>query len=441
MINQEELYSKDAENNLIAILLMDVNKVATIISLINDSDFYKIENRLIFNAVRKLQQDDKPIDIVTVSELLKFENTLAQAGGREYISTLAENYVGSTLYKNYVKIILKYSKKRKMLSISKDIEDRLNKGEDVDDVAKDINSKVEEIILSRTGNSLVQIGSAVPDVMDKVDKILSGQSKTLGLPTGFYQLDRALSGLCKGRLYLLGARPAMGKSAIAQQIAEYIGQSKRVMFVACEMDVDEYTERSLFRRCNINQDMLTRGTVNSEQIFSSMAEQMQAMSGLGLHILDKAGATISDIESEIITMQSKGGCDLIIVDYLQLMNSDNKYLHDPKDIVSEISNKLKNLARKYKIPILALSQLSRALEIRADKRPIMSDLRESGSLEQDADVVMFLYRDEVYNPKEPSSRGSAELIIRKNRQGRLGTINMMFDGARTAFSEVQQWQR
>jgi replicative DNA helicase len=187
--------------------------------------------------------------------------------------------------------------------------------------------------------------------------------------------------------------------------------------------------------------MLTRGTVNSEQIFSSMAEQMQAMSGLGLHILDKAGATISDIESEIITMQSKGGCDLIIVDYLQLMNSDNKYLHDPKDIVSEISNKLKNLARKYKIPILALSQLSRALEIRADKRPIMSDLRESGSLEQDADVVMFLYRDEVYNPKEPSSRGSAELIIRKNRQGRLGTINMMFDGARTAFSEVQQWQR
>ena len=368
MINQEELYSKDAENNLIAILLMDVNKVATIISLIKDSDFYKIENRLIFNAVRKLQQDDKPIDIVTVSELLKFENTLAQAGGREYISTLAENYVGSTLYKNYVKIILKYSKKRKMLSISKDIEDRLNKGEDVDDVAKDINSKVEEIILSRTGNNLVQIGSAVPDVMDKVDKILSGQSKTLGLPTGFYQLDRALSGLCKGRLYLLGARPAMGKSAIAQQIAEYIGQSKRVMFVACEMDVDEYTERSLFRRCNINQDMLTRGTVNSEQIFSSMAEQMQAISGLCLHILDKAGATISDIESEIITMQSKGGCDLIIVDYLQLMNSDNKYLHDPKDIVSEISNKLKNLARKYKIPILALSQLSRALEIRADKR-------------------------------------------------------------------------
>lgn len=434
-MDSEELYSCDSERTLLGILLVDEQSITKVLAMVDTKDFYRVEHRNIFNAIKTLHSDNKAIDIVTVSELLKFEKKLVTSGGREYINDIASDYISSVNWKNYCKVIIKYAKKRQLLMISNSIKDELESGKDVEEVANGVKTNIENILYRSTSNDLVPIYLKSFDVMDKVDKILSGTTHTLGLSTGFNKLDISLSGLVGGRMYLLGARPAMGKSAYAQQIAETVALNHNVLFVSLEMDTEEYTERSMFRRSSINQDLLTRGMVNKEQLFTTLAQTCEDISYLKLDILDNPVCTCTDVENAIINQQSKrGSCDLVIIDYLQLMRPRDKRLFDNKDAVSEISRDIKCLARKYKIPIIALSQLNRTLELRQDKRPVMSDLRESGSLEQDADVVMFLYRDEVYN-QDPTTRGTAELIIRKNRQGALSSIDMVFDKSRVTFIE------
>ena len=219
------------------------------------------------------------------------------------------------------------------------------------------------------------------------------------------------------------------------QIAEHISKEEPVVFISLEMSIEEYTQRSLFSKANINQDMISNGAVAEDSI-EKLWEQASKLGDLKLYIVDKPSCTIKDIEANIIScIDTHGKCGAVFVDYLQLMGSDNKRLSDDYKVVTANSKGLKQLARKYDIPIVALCQLSRNLESRVDKRPILSDLRDSGSIEQDADVVMFLYRDEIYNPQDIVNRGKAELVIRKNRQGRLSTVDLLFHASKTEFKE------
>lgn len=434
-----ELSNKEAEQSILGILMVDNTKILPVVVMLNKNDFFVPSHRLIFNAIDFLYHEGKPVDIVTVSEYLRFNEELEGAGGRPYITELASNVITIANYKNYCKIILKYSKKRKLISLFQENLDLINSN-DVDEVAQDVKLKLEEILINRTSDNLTHIMNGVEPVVEQIDSILKSDSNILGLSTSLTGLDKWLSGLVGGRLYILGARPAMGKSALAQQISEHVAnlKDKNVVFASLEMSVEEYTQRALFRRCNINQEMLTRGMVDKDTIFDKVYKESEALANENLFIIDNAECSLNDIENGIVNCISKRGtCDLVVVDYLQLMSHDNRKETDDYRIVSYNSTGLKKLARKYNVPVLALCQLSRSLETRNDKRPILSDLRESGKIEQDADVVMFLFREEVYDPT-PSNKGKAELIIAKQRQGRTGVLNLIFNAGKTEFTEVER---
>lgn len=437
-MNTSELYSKEAEDNIIGILLIDSDLVPRIISQLTEHDFYQPKLRVIFKAITELQKQSKIIDIVTVSELIKFNNQLDYIGGRSTINELAEGVITTSNYKQLIKVIIKYSKKRSIINVCKEAIANLENSSDVNDVAIQLSKQASDILLRTTDTKLQTLSAGVIEMMDNVERLISNESGTLGLATGFEELDNNLSGLCPGRLYLLGARPSMGKSMYAQQIAEHIALTKNVVFFSLEMSTEEYTQRSIYRRSGYNQEHLTRGIIPREKILDAFAAASVELNDLKLYIVDEPKCTLTTIERNIQECISKyGSCDCIIVDYLQLMASDNKNVIKDYDIVTDNSQGLKQIARKYRIPVLVLSQLSRQLEGREDKRPILSDLRDSGAIEQDADVVTFLHREEVYRPNDIRLRGKAEVIIAKNRQGRRGVIiPMTFNGPRLELKEA-----
>ena len=431
-----EVHNEEAEQSILGIMMVDNTKILPIIVLLNKNDFFTPAHKNIYTAIEYLYREGKSVDIVTVSEYLRFNEELESSGGREYVTQLAYNVITTANYKNYCKIILKYSKKRKLMSLLSDKLEEV-KSQDVDELAQGLKLELEEIIINRTSDNLTHIMNGVEPVVEQIDAILNSKDNILGLPTGLQSVDKWLSGLVGGRLYILGARPAMGKSALAQQISENVASlpEKNVVFASLEMSTEEYTQRALFRRCCINQEMLTRGMVDKDTIFEKVYKESEAIANENLYIIDNAECTLSEIENGIVNcINKKGSCDLVVVDYLQLMAHDNRRETDDYKVVSYNSTGLKKLARKYNVPIIALCQLSRSLEARADKRPILSDLRESGKIEQDADVVMFLFREEVYDPT-PMNRGSAELIVAKQRQGRTGTIPLIFNAGKTEFRE------
>lgn len=741
-----ELYNEDAEQSILGIMMVDNHKASSISYLLDVSDFFTEGNRLLFSSIVELVSKDKPADIVSVSEKLKFENHLEEVGGRDYINLLASNVIITANYKQLCKIIIKYSKKRKLIYLLDKTKEQLEKGEDIDNAIEHIKTQSELLMLNKTDNNLTSILTGVTEVMDEIDTVLSSETKTFGLSTGFKKIDNVLSGLCKSKLYILGARCRVGKalsldtniltptgwvknrdiklgdtvigrdgkptkvvgvfpqgitnnytltlkdgrtidccedhewtvysakwgkertfttkelynklqcvrykngislprftgdygteknfiippyvmgvligdgcltrgmcyckpnveilnkvqsllpnsdvhfggdnntvyitnfieglnyirkiglntqsynkfipqeyfhsskeqreelfnglmdtdgfkfntgweysttskqlaldvqqlawslgycakiitrmgkykkdnqvtttklnyrvfitthnpltivdiqptksfetqcihvdnkdhlfviedyivthnSALAQQIAENIAVNHNVLFHSLEMKSAQYTKRSVFRLTGLNNDILTNGGVTAEDAMTRVAQASEQLSKLNLFIDDSSECNLTSIEKNINKMiDKKGSCDLVVVDYLQLMGSNNKKVHDRFEIVSNNSRGMKRLANKYNVPILCLCQLSRQLEQRQDKRPILSDLRDSGDIEQDADVVMFLYRDELYTTN-PMSRGKAELIIAKNREGTCRMIPMLFNGSKTQFLE------
>lgn len=741
-----ELYNEDAEQSILGIMMVDNHKASSISYLLDVSDFFIEGNRLLFSSIVELVSKYKPADIVSVSEKLKFENHLEKVGGRDYINLLASNVITTANYKQLCKIIIKYSKKRKLIYLLDKTKEQLEKGEDIDNAIEHIKTQSELLMLNKTDNNLTSILTGVTEVMDEIDTVLSSETKTFGLSTGFKKIDNVLSGLCKSKLYILGARPRVGKalsldtniltptgwvknrdiklgdtvigrdgkptkvvgvypqgitnnytltlkdgrtidccedhewtvysskwgrertfttkelynkiqcvryknnislprftgdygteknfiippyvmgvligdgcltrgmcyckpnieilnkvqsllpnsdvhfggdnntvyitdfieglnyirkiglntqsynkfipqeyfhsskkqreelfnglidtdgfkfntgweysttsrqlaldvqqlawslgycakivtrmgkykkddkvtttrlnyrvfitthnpltivdiqptksfetqcihvdnkdhlfviedyivthnSALAQQIAENISANHNVLFHSLEMKSAQYTKRSVFRLTGLNNDILTNGRVTVEDAMNRVAEASEQLSKLNLYIDDNSECNLTSIEKNINKMiDKKGSCDLIVIDYLQLMGSNNKKVYDRFEVVSNNSRGLKRLANKYNVPILCLCQLSRQLEQRQDKRPILADLRDSGDIEQDADVVMFLSRDELYTTN-PMSRGKAELIIAKNREGTCRMIPMLFNSSKTQFLE------
>lgn len=432
----DNLYSKEAEDNIIAICLVDDSKISNILSNIKSFDFYQKTHQFIFKAIEELHKQGKPTDIVSVSELLKFNGELDRVG-RSLINDLALSYISSVNWEQLTKIIIKFSKLRYLLALCRDCIQRLENKDDVDDIATTLTIKANEIMTRTSHTDFIGLDTGFSEFWEDVEVLYESETGTLGLPTGVKALDNQLSGLIGGKMYLLGARPSMGKSALAQQIAEYIAQNKQVLFFSLEMSTKEYTSRSVYRRSGFNQEYLTRGSDRKDEILEAFAKAGTELGNLKLHIIDDSNATLKTIEKNILQCKQQfGSCDLVVIDYLQLMEPVDKRITDDYKIVTDNSQGLKRLARKYDIPILALCQLSRNLEGRADKRPILADLRDSGSLEQDADVVMFLYRDEIYNPTNPHSRGKADLIIAKNRAGKRGVvIRFIFDSTKVKFIE------
>lgn len=434
-VSLTDLYSEEIENNLIGILLVDKDSNIKILNQVKTTDLYQRSLSYIYNGILELHKSSKPVDIVSVSEYLKFKKELELAGGRSKINELALNAELNINIDYQIKTLIKYSKKRNLLSICNQATRDLNNGVDSDEVAVTLSNTAQDILNRSTSTNYQSLASGIIETLDNVGRLIENDNNILGVDTGFNNLNRLLNGLCQGRLYILAARPSVGKSAFAQQISESVAEKKNVLFFSLEMSNDEYAQRSIYRRSGYNQTHLTNKIYSPDVILDAFAKAGAELEPLKLNIVDDSKCTLNIIERNIQQLKAKmGSCDLVVIDYLQLMKSDNKFRREDYDVVTENSKGLKQLARKYKVPILALAQLSRACEQRADKRPMLSDLRDSGSLEQDADVVMFLYRDEIYNPM---SKGTAKLIIAKNRQGQRGrVINLSFNGSKTEFKEM-----
>ena len=433
----EDLYSKEAEDNILSILMVDDSKVSSILSTLKSFDFYQKSHQFIFKAIEDLHKQGKPTDTVSVQELLKFNGELDRVGGNSKLLELVDNYITSKNWEQLSKIIIKFSKLRYLMNLCRDAISRLENKEDVDDIATTLSIKANEIMTRTSHTDFTGLDAGFSEFWDDVEILYESETGTLGLPSGIKGLDNQLSGFIGGKMYLLGARPSMGKSALAQQIAEHVALTKQVLFFSLEMSTKEYTSRSIYRRSGFNQEHLTVQKERQEEILQAFSKAGEELSNLKLHIIDDSNATLKTVEKNILQCKQQfGTCDFIVIDYLQLMEPVDKRITDDYKIVTDNSQGLKRLARKYNIPILALCQLSRNLEGRADKRPILADLRDSGSLEQDADVVMFLYRDELYNPTNAFSRGKADLYIAKNRAGRRGVnIRFAFQANRVEFTE------
>ena len=435
MIRVNNIDNPEAESNILGLLLIDSTNIPKVKNELKVTDFFDKKNQYIYEAILSLAKEAKPVDIVSVSELLKFNNQLELIGGRSYINDLALKADGDIT--QLLKILIKYSKKRQLISICNDSLLSLENSTDVDDVALTL-SKTSQDIINRTSTTQLQsIMDGVVEALNEFEQMAESEQGLLGVDTGFNELNMLLSGLCPGRFYILAARPSVGKSAIAQQIAEHVAQNKVVLYISLEMSTSEYTQRSIYRRSGYNQDSITRRIIPQIQIFEAFNIATAELNNLKLYIVDDSKCTLATIERNIQECKVKfGGCDLVVIDYIQLMKSNDKYKNKDYDIVTDNSKGLKQLARKYKLPILALAQLSREVEKRADKKPILSDLRDSGSLEQDADVVMFLHRPNIDFPDNISLRNKAYLILAKNRQGKRGvSIPMVFNDMRVQFTE------
>ena len=425
----------DIYKDLIGICLVDNTKLPYIITKISIDDIPKGIYNIIYGTIVELYNLGVDIDIVTVSNRLLNTKKLKAIGGREVINELALAAPSPSFTRKIVDEVLEQTTYRKVASTLEEFKTSLSTSTDTNATCMDYCSKINNIISgNNTSDSLDTISAGFNGVIQELYD--SRRKGCVGIDCGYPSLNYYLGGLQKGKIYIIGARASMGKSALAMNISEYVSKKHNVLFISLEMDKKEYAQRLILSKAGIDVSMVNTGRITDEQI-ELAKQQEEYLKSLNLFIETKTPCKVSDVELSIINLQStRGSCDLVVVDYLQLLTPTSKSGKTRETEVAEMSRELKNLAVKYNVPIIVLSQLSRALESREDKRPMLSDLRESGSIEQDADVVMFVYRDEYYNPDDPIARGTAELLIRKNRGGvNNRNIDMCWQASKCKFTE------
>ena len=425
----------DIYKDLIGICLTDNTKLPYITTKISLDDIPNGIYSTIYKCIVELYKLGVDVDIVTVSNRLLNTKKLKEIGGRDVINDIALNAPMGGFTKKIVTTLLEQTTYRKVSATIDEFKNTLSKSPDTNTICMDYCSKINNII---SGNNTSNTIGTISDGFDSViQELYDSRTKgCIGLDCGYPSLNYYLGGLQKGKIYIIGARASMGKSALAMNISEYVAKNNNVLFISLEMDKKEYAQRLMFSKAGIDVSMVNTGKISDEQI-AKVKEQEEYLKSLNLYIETKTPCRVSDIELSIINLQStRKSCDLVVVDYLQLLTPTSKSGKTRETEVAEMSRELKNLAVKYNVPIIVLSQLSRALETREDKRPMLSDLRESGSIEQDADVVIFVYRDEYYHPDDPVVRGTAELLIRKNRGGiNNRTIDMCWQPSKVKFTE------
>lgn len=427
----------EAEQSVLGAMIMDRDAVIVASEILIPSDFYKPNHAQIFEAMMELHLSACPIDLVTLQDRLIQKGVLEQIGGLGYLGDLATFVPTSAHIKQYATIVQEKSTLRKLIKASNDIS---AKSFEATDTVENIISYAEKTILETTQNKKTDEFSKISDVLltslDKIEAAHKTHGGITGIETGFIDLDYRTTGLQPSDFILVAARPSMGKTAFALNIVQTVGikNKKKVAIFSLEMSKDQLVTRMLCAEAMIDSQKLRSGEMNQED-WDKMAQCMPNIANSPIFIDDTPGLNIRELQAKCrrLKMEQKG-LDLIMIDYLQLMNSTGNGKSREQEI-SEISRALKALAREMNAPVVALSQLSRACETRQDHRPMLADLRESGAIEQDADVVMFLYRDEYYHPDtEKKNRG--EVIIAKQRNGPTGTIELMWLGQYTKFANM-----
>ena len=432
-------HSIEAEQSVLGGLLLDNTAWDRIADHITGPDFYRADHRLIYQHVGELIQNGKPADALTVAESLERSGKLAEVGGHAYLGALAANTPSAANIRRYAEIVRERAIMRSLAVIGTEIADSAYNpmGRDARVLVDEAEAKVFKIAEAgaKSRQGFVKIDPLLTETVERIDTLYSREDKdeVIGLATGFIDLDRITSGLQGGDLIIIAARPSMGKTSLAMNIVEHVALmlKKAAAVFSLEMSGPQLAMRMIGSVGRVDQHELRTGTFKEDD-WSRLVDAVGKLNEAQIYIDDTAGLNALEVRSRARRLHRQcGGLSLIVVDYLQLMTSSGREENRATE-VAEISRSLKGLAKELGVPVLALSQLNRGVESRQDKRPMMSDLRESGALEQDADLIVFIYRDEVYNPESPS-RGIAEIIIAKQRNGPTGTRKLTFLGAHTRF--------
>ena len=431
-------HDPEAERSIISSMICEMGAAIYANENLNANDFYNQAHKIIFDTINELILENKKIDIITLNNKLEEKDLLKEIGGREFIINLASEFYTSANLTEHVKIIKNKSLLRKIINTSSQIILESYKAQrPAELILEDAEKNIFNIIQNKSSNEFAHLREIFINVIIQSEKISKSPDKIIGLPTGFVDFDYKTSGLQNSDLILLAARPSMGKTAFALNIAENVAlnQNKGVAIFSLEMSKFQLANRLLCSNARINAQNLRTGNLNQKD-WADITEALGNLSMAKIYIDDMPGISVPQLRAKARKLKLEKNISLIIIDYLQLMSGSNKNPSRQQEI-SEISRALKSTARELNLPNIALSQLSRACEARADHRPMLSDLRESGAIEQDADLVAFLYRDEYYNP-DTEKKNIAELIIAKQRNGPTGTIELLWASACTKFMNIEK---
>ncbi len=430
-------YDEQAEASVLGAMLLDKTAITTAVEIIHGDDFYYDSHKAIFEGILRLYNKNEPADMITLSDFLKKNGQLEAVGGYTYLGRLTSGTGAISNTEAYCHIIKEKSTLRSLIRAGGEIvNDAYEDDDDVGAIIEKAEKSIFDITQDNQRNGLVDMSEVMVTTFDIMQQRSENKGGLTGLTTGFIDLDRKTSGLQKADLVLLAARPSMGKTALMVNIstnAALKGNASVAMF-SLEMSRNQLSQRILSSLCHVDLMKIISGDLTSEE-WSKVIETMTYMNEMKISIDDTAGITPLEVKAKCRRLKAEKGLDLIVIDYLQLMEVGGRAESRQQEI-SSISRQLKGIAKELDVPVIALSQLSRAPEMRADHRPILSDLRESGAIEQDADIVMFLYRDEYYNP-DTEKQGLGELIIAKHRNGPTGTVELLFKNEYTKFVNLQ----
>ncbi len=431
-------HSIEGEQSVLGSMILDKNAIITATEILKPSDFYKEAHREIYESILEIYNRDEPVDLITLSEELKKRNTLDAIGGILYLADLSEAISTTANIRFYCEIVEEKSILRRLINASSEI---IAKGyeadEDINVIIDAAEKKIFEITQKRSSEGLDPIKEVLLESFSRIEQMALNKSGLTGLTTGFIDLDQKTSGLQKSDLLLVAARPAMGKSAFSVNLAvnSALKGNASVAIFSLEMSKEQLVQRMLSSESHVELQKIINGRLDEDD-WPKLLRAMGPLSQAKIFIDDTPGITLMELKAKCRRLKMEKGLDLVMIDYLQLMSGEGRSENRQQEI-STISRGLKILAKEMDCPVIALSQLSRAPELRSDHRPILSDLRESGAIEQDADIVMFLYRDDYYHP-DSEKKNIGEVIIAKHRNGPTGTVELVFMGEYTKFLNLEK---
>ena len=431
----------EAEQAIIGSMLTDKDAVIAAIEILREQDFYREDNRIIYSAILNLYNRSEPIDIITLKAELKSMGKLEAVGGLEYIVQLTDRVPTTSNVEQYIKIV---EEKSMLRALIKTADELITLGYDptqeVEQVIDTAEKKIFEVMQKKNQKGYSSMKDILIDTFTQLEQLYNQKEMITGVPTGFADLDYRTSGLHNSDLILVAARPAMGKSAFALNIATHAAVRGKVpvAIFSLEMSKEQMANRILCSEAMVDSAKVRTGKIDDEE-WGKLAAASGELSEAGIYIDDTPGISVMEIRAKCRKMKLEKNIGLVVIDYLQLVQGSNRKGGSREQEIAEISRSLKILAKEINVPVIALSQLSRAPEQRVDHRPMLSDLRESGSIEQDADIVMFLYRDDYYN-EDTDKKNIAEVIIAKHRSGATGTVELLWLGNYTKFANIDRYR-
>lgn len=432
-------HSIEAEQSVIGSMIMDREAIVVASEIVLGEDFYNKQYGVLFDTMVELNDESKPVDLVTLQDRLKEKDVPPEVSSLEFIRDLITAVPTSANVKYYANIVAEKATLRKLIRLNEEIANTCYVGKDsLEDILADTEKRVFDLVQRRNTGEFVPIRQIVMNAMDHIEKASHNKGNVTGVATGFLDLDYRTAGMQPSDLILVAARPSMGKTAFVLNVAQYVAfkQDKTVAIFSLEMSKEQLVNRLFSMESKVDSQHLRTGNLSDAE-WEKLIESAGVIGKSHLIIDDTPGISISELRSKCRKYKLEHNLEMVIIDYLQLMSGSGRSTDSRQQEISDISRSLKALARELHVPVIALSQLSRAVEQRPDHRPMLSDLRESGAIEQDADVVMFIYRDDYYN-KDTEKKGIAEIIIAKQRNGPIGTVELVWLPDFTKFANLQK---